>query len=152
VGRVVLASYVLLRRRQDGVERVLLQLRRGTGFMDGHWAASAAGHVEPGEHALDAAVREAAEELGIAVDPAHLEPLCAVHRPAGAGERGDERVDFFYCCRRWAGEPGRREPDRAADLRWFDLADLPAPAVPHEHRVLAGLRDGVLPAVLPPDR
>jgi 8-oxo-dGTP pyrophosphatase MutT (NUDIX family) len=138
----------VLRRREDGVERVLLQLRRGTGFMDGHWAVPAAGHVEPGEDAVSAAVREAAEEIGVGIARPDLRPLCAVHRTAPPRERGDERVDFFFECRRWAGEPRRREPDRAAELRWFDLAALPEPVVPHERVVLDGLRGGGLPAVL----
>lgn len=145
---VVPASYVLLRRREGGVERVLLQLRQGTGFMDGHWACSAAGHVEPGEDAVSAAVREAAEEIGVVLHRADLVPLCAVHRTAPPHERGDERVDFFFACRRWTGEPDRREPGRAAALRWFFLAALPEPVVPHERVVLEGLRAGELPAVL----
>ena len=145
---LVPASYVLLRRAEDGVEHVLLQLRRGTGYMDGHWAVSAAGHVEPGEDVVTAAVREAAEELGVVLDRADLVPLCAIHRTAVPHAPVDERVDFFFECRRWAGEPARQEPDKAADLRWFDLAALPDPVVPHELRVLDGLRRGGLPAIL----
>jgi hypothetical protein len=57
-------------------------------------------------------------------------------------------VDFFFECRRWAGEPRRREADKAAALRWFDLAALPDPVVPHERRVLEGLRRGDLPPLL----
>jgi 8-oxo-dGTP diphosphatase len=146
--QVVPASYVVLRRREDGVERVLLQLRRGTGFLDGHWAVSAAGHVEPGEDAVAAAVREAAEEIGVVLDRADLVPLCAVHRTAAPHEPVDERVDFFFECSRWTGRPQRREAHRAAELRWFDLAALPTPVVPHELRVLEGLRRGDLPPTL----
>ena len=56
---VVPASYVFLLR--DGITgpEVLLQLRQNTGYMDDHWAAAAAGHVERGETAYDAARREA---------------------------------------------------------------------------------------------
>ena len=72
---LVPAAYVyLLRpapdspRDRDGAAsastQVLLQLRRNTGYMDGFWVAGAAGHVEPGETARHAAVREAREELG----------------------------------------------------------------------------------------
>ena len=146
--QVVPASYVVLRRTEDGVERVLLQLRRGTGFMDGHWAVSAAGHVEPGEDAVSAAVREAAEELGVVLGRAALVPLCAVHRTTVPHEPVDERVDFFFQCRQWAGDPRRREADKAAELRWSDLAALPEPVVPHERRVLEGLRRGDLPPLL----
>ncbi|MEZ5085322.1 MAG: NUDIX domain-containing protein [Tessaracoccus sp.] len=41
---------------RDGT--VLLQLRQNTGYMDGHWTAGAAGHVEPGETAPQAAARD----------------------------------------------------------------------------------------------
>jgi ADP-ribose pyrophosphatase YjhB (NUDIX family) len=104
--------------------------------------------VEAGEDAVAAAVREAAEELGVVLDRADLVPLCAMHRTAGRSERGSERVDFFFACRRWTGEPRRREADKAAELRWFDLATLPEPVVPHELRVLEGLRRGDLPPLL----
>ena len=43
---MVPASYVYLLREVDGATEVLLQLRQGTPYMDGHWAAAAAGHVE----------------------------------------------------------------------------------------------------------
>jgi 8-oxo-dGTP diphosphatase len=145
--QVVPAAYVFLRREDDGAGQVLLQLRQGTGFMDGHWAAAAAGHVEAGESVLDAAAREAREELGIGIDPADLVPLCALHRTAAPHAPVDERVDFFFECRTWAGEPRTLEADKSADLRWFPLAALPDPVVPHERQVLTGLRDGDLPPI-----
>lgn len=145
--RVVPASYVLLLRGTGERTEVLLQLRAGTGFMDGHWAAAAAGHVEAGEDAAAAAVREAHEELGVTVDPADLVPLTAVHRTRRNGNPVDERVDFFFTCRRWAGEPRRAEDGKTAGLGWFALADLPADTVPHERAVLEALRDGGVAAV-----
>ena len=146
--QVVPAAYVFLRRTSDDVDQLLLQLREGTGYMDGHWAAAAAGHVEAGESVLDAAVREAAEELGIRIDPADLVPLCAMHRTVAPHGPIDERVDFFFECRRWAGTPRTQEADKSADLRWFDLAALPDPVVPHEHQVMTALRDGSLRAIV----
>jgi 8-oxo-dGTP pyrophosphatase MutT (NUDIX family) len=146
--QVVPAAYVLLRRTEDGVEQLLLQLRQGTGYMDGHWAAAAAGHVEAGESVLDAAVREAAEELGITIDPADLVPLCAMHRTVAPHGPIDERVDFFFECRRWAGTPRTQECDKSADLRWFDLDALPDPVVPHERQVMTALRGGSLRAIV----
>ena len=62
---VVPASYIYLLRESDRGTEVLLQLRQGTPYMDGHWAAAAAGHVERGETAHDAAHREALEELSL---------------------------------------------------------------------------------------
>ncbi len=126
---------------------MLLQLRSGTGFRDGFWAAAAAGHVELGEAAPDAARREAREELGVTIEPADLVPLITLHRTENTGEPVDERVDFFFTCRRWRGEPRRQEPERSADLRWFALDALPDPVVPHELRVLQSLRAGSTPVI-----
>ena len=139
---VVPAAYLYLLRHGS----VLLQRRAGTGFMDGHWAG-AAGHVEEGESAAEAALREAREELGVSVQDGDLLPLCAIHRRHSAAPV-DQRVDFFFGCSRWSGEPVLQEPHKADDLSWFDLPALPDPVVPHERVVLERLRADALPAVL----
>ncbi|EON22244.1 MULTISPECIES: NUDIX domain-containing protein [Nocardioides] len=134
---VVPASYVyLLRDGEDGSAEVLLQLRQGTTYMDGHWAAAAAGHVERGETAFVAAQREATEELGIT--DVELAFEFTMQRTQG-GEPIDERVDFFFTARAWAGEPRIVEPDKCGELRWCSLADLPQPMVPHEAYALDNL-------------
>ena len=139
---VVPAAYVFLLREGDGGTEVLLQLRQNTGYMDGHWAAAAAGHVEKGETAYDAARREAAEEVG--VTDLELEFVTAMQRTRG-GEPIDERIDFFFTCRSWSGEHRIVEPTKAAALEWFDLDALPDPVVPHELAVLQGLTTGIAP-------
>jgi 8-oxo-dGTP pyrophosphatase MutT (NUDIX family) len=139
--QVVPASYVIFRRD----ESVLLQLRQGTGYMDGHWASAAAGHVEASESAVQAAVREVREELGIVIDAEHLVALTAMHRTHGNGRAIDERVDFFFACTAWRGEPSMMEPTKTADLRWFHLDELPAAVVPHERYVFERLRTGLPP-------
>jgi 8-oxo-dGTP diphosphatase len=141
--RVVPAAYVFMRR----AEEVLLQLRDKTGYMDGYWAAAAAGHVELGESVFEAAVREALEEVGVTIDPTDLHPLCAMHRTHGNHDPEDERVDFFFDCRQWLGEPRILE-EKAVGLQWFALNALPDNVVPHERRVLDGLMDGSLDAVI----
>lgn len=139
---VVPAAYVFLLRGTDADTEVLLQLRGATGYMEHHWAAAAAGHVDRGETAYDAARREANEELGIT--DLDLEFLTSMHRTQ-LGAPIDERIDFFFAARRWDGEPRIREPLKALQLRWCPITDLPEPMVPHERRVLEGLREG-LPA------
>ncbi len=149
---VVPAAYVFLLRDvpSAGGTEVLLQLRSGTGYMDDHWAAAAAGHVEKGETVHEAAAREAVEELGIT--DLELVPVCAMQRtrpgPRGTAEPIDERVDYFFTSRTWTGEPRVVEPDKSAGLRWFGLDALPDPVVPHELQVLEALRAGAVPPVL----
>ncbi|WP_454044145.1 NUDIX hydrolase [Cellulosimicrobium sp. Marseille-Q8652] len=142
--RVVPAAYVLVRRDDE----LLLQLRRGTGYRDGHWATAAAGHVEAGESVLAAAVREAHEELGIVVSCADLRPLTTLHRGSPDGPAIEQRVDFFFETTRWTGTPELQEPDKAADLRWFRLGALPEPVVPHELHVMHALRGDLVPPVM----
>ncbi|WP_074788568.1 NUDIX domain-containing protein [Austwickia chelonae] len=145
---LVPAVYVIFRRRLDGQRQVLLQLRQGTGFMDGHWACGAAGHVEAGESFFGAAVREAAEELGVVIREEDLVPLTVVHRRHEDDQPVNQRVDVYFACDQWEGEFSLQEAHRAAELRWCELSDLPEPVVPHEHRVFRALAEGELPQVL----
>lgn len=136
-------SYVIFRRGGQ----VLLQLRQGTRYMDGHWGTAAAGHVEAGESAETAAVREAHEELGVRITAENLVPLTAMHRAQANGPAVAQRVDFFFSCEKWVGEPRIMEPDKAADLQWFPLDELPTQVVPHERFVLERLTVGLPPIV-----
>ncbi|ALE06773.1 DNA mismatch repair protein MutT [Arthrobacter sp. ERGS1:01] len=130
-------SYVIFRRG----DAVLLQLRQGTGHMDGHWATAAAGHVEAHESVAEAARREAREEIGVVIAAKDLLAITTMHRPA------EGRVDFFFSCESWSDEPRIMEPDKSAGLAWFDLDDLPGALVPHERYVLENLRAGLPPIV-----
>jgi 8-oxo-dGTP pyrophosphatase MutT (NUDIX family) len=138
--RVVPAAYVFLLRAGARGDEVLLQLRQHTGYMDDHWAAAAAGHLEPGETAYDAARREALEEIG--VSGLDLEFVTSMQRTQHA-DPIDERIDFFFTARTWTGEPRIVEPAKCAALDWFPLAALPDPVVPHERVILDGLGTGL---------
>ena len=145
---VVPAVYVFLLRppTPSGEREVLLQLRANTGFMDGYWSAACAGHVEQGESVYEAAAREAVEEVDIR--EIALSPLCAMQRRRDTGLPIDERVDYFFTATRWIGEPRIMEPEKCADIGWFDLDRLPSPVVPHERVVLEHLHAGVVPPIL----
>lgn len=137
---VIPAAYLYLRRDDE----VLLQLRQNTGFMDGRWAAAAAGHIELGETAATAICREADEELGIALHTGDLVPATVMQRTDGTATSREQRVDWFFTATVWAGRPDIREPRKCARIAWFPLADLPEPIPPHERLVLDGLAAGRL--------
>lgn len=134
---LVPAAYVALVRRDE----VLLQQRRNTGYKDGHWSFSAAGHVERDESVAAAAVREVYEELGVRICEADLDPLCTVHRRENERDRG-QRVDFYFTVSRWEGEPVVMEAHRSGGLLWAPLADLPEPLVPVDAVALRMLATG----------
>lgn len=123
----VLATHLLLTRGQT----LLLIRRANTGWMDGHWSLPA-GHVEAGESAVAATCREADEEVGVAIDPAHLLLAHTMHRSSDA-----PRIDLFFTASRWSNEPHNREPERCDGLMWADPGALPEPMVPYVARAIA---------------
>ncbi|MCE1180490.1 MAG: NUDIX domain-containing protein [Micrococcales bacterium] len=140
---LVPASYVYLLRSTPDGDEVLLQQRADTGYMDGHWVSGAAGHVEPGETAVLAAVREAEEELGVRVAPADLTLLTVMQRRRGE-KPIEQRVDWFWSARVWEGEPRIVEPHKCSGLAWFPFTALPEPIPGYEQIVLCGIETGEL--------
>jgi 8-oxo-dGTP pyrophosphatase MutT (NUDIX family) len=144
---LVAAAYVVLLRPAAEGEQVLLLRRAGTGYRDGHWAV-VAGHVDPGESVVEAALRETQEEAGVRVVPDDLVPLTAVHRYWPGVDQVEQRIDLFFTARRWTGEPRLVEPDKADAVGWFPLDALPEPTVPHERLVLDTLAAGARPPAI----
>jgi 8-oxo-dGTP diphosphatase len=103
----------------DSAGRALLGLRHNTGLLDGHYNLPA-GHVEEGESVIDAAIREAQEELGITIEPEDLEFAHVMHSPLSGG-----RASFFFRVRQWKGIPVNGEPHKCKKLQWFALDQLP---------------------------
>lgn len=128
------AVYLLL---LDGDEVLLLQ-RQNTGHRDGEYSL-VAGHIDEGEAATEAMVREAREEVGIEIDRSALEPVHVIHR--NAGERA--YVDIFFACEEWAGEVRNKEPEKCAGIAWYDRSDLPANTVPYVEQAIEKTSESV---------
>lgn len=138
---VVPAAYLVLTREGPSGTEVLLQLRGATGYMEGWWACAAAGHVEAGEAADVAVCREAAEELGLTIEVGQVSLAAVLQRGCVLGGPVEQRLDLFFTAANVVGEPVITELDKAVDLRWWPLSDLPERTVPHERQVLEHLRD-----------
>ena len=113
-------------------DELLLTQRRGQ-YGDGMWHLPS-GKLDPGESVLDAAVREAEEEVGVLVDPVDLRHVHTVH-VAGSGPV--PRLGLFFDTHRWCGEPVNREPEKCSAIKWFRRDQLPEDVIPYP---LAGIR------------
>lgn len=124
--QAAVAVYALL-RRGDG--HILLLRRAGSGFHDGELSLPA-GHVEEGESALGAVVREVAEELLVTVEPGHCRLALTGH--SGPERPGDDAyIDLFFTVDRWSGEPAVGEPAKCEELVWIAEDHLPGDTVPY---------------------
>jgi 8-oxo-dGTP diphosphatase len=100
-------------------ENVLLGRRANTGYGDGAYEPPSSRLTER-ETIVEAAIRVAAAQTGIVLDPARVSLAHVMHDVSGAG-----RIAFFLTADGWDGEVG----DVAAsysDLAWFPLRSLPA--------------------------
>lgn len=117
-------------------EKICLLRRMNTGYRDGELTVPA-GHLDGGETVIDAAAREALEEVGLMLDSQDIEFSSVMHR-----NEDEERVDFFLKVRRWDGEPFNAEPDKCSEVLWADLKHLPADTIPYVVQGIANHLNG----------
>ena len=111
--------------------RVLLAQRRAEAHHGGLWEFPG-GKIEPGERPEAALVREAAEELGIAIDAARLTPVGFASEPLGARHL----VLLLYSTDHWEGDP---QPLDADALDWVRPEEIDAETMPPADRPLVAL-------------
>ena len=115
--------------------RVLL-VQRGKMPDAGLWGFPG-GHVELGETALEAAVRELREETGVIAEPLrYLTNIDVIQ-----GQPGAVRVHYLLAavlCRYVSGDPVAA--DDAMDARWLEFAEIDAATLPMSARVAEVLR------------
>jgi 8-oxo-dGTP pyrophosphatase MutT (NUDIX family) len=61
-----------------------------------NWRGKPSGHLEEGESVIDGAVREAGEEVGVAIDPSDLTFVHVVHYRAPGGEGSHDSCPSTY--------------------------------------------------------
>jgi 8-oxo-dGTP diphosphatase len=118
----------------DREGRVLVQKRPMGKMMAGLWEFPG-GKVEPDETPEAALIRELAEELGIVVNPAQLEPAAFASEPLA----GRHLLLLLYICRAWDGTPRALH---AEELLWcvpeaLHALDMPPADLPLIGRLIA---------------
>lgn len=144
------AGILLYRQTALGVE-VLLILPGGPYWRrrnDGAWQIPK-GAIEPGETAIEAAVRELREELGVVLETMP-EPLCTVRQAGG------KRVEAFAAERDWdvadlvSNEISIEWPPRSGrmmtvpevgEARWFPINEADAAMLASQRPMLDALRE-----------
>jgi len=119
--KMPVASHLLLMRENE----ILLHLRKNSSF-EGLYSVIA-GHLNGGESATEAMIREAKEEAGIDISREDLKVATVSH--SNANNR--ELVQFFFICNKWSGEITNMEPDKCGELKFFSLDNLPENIVPY---------------------
>lgn len=109
----------LMRRNPDNTVWVLLG-RKKLGFGTGQ-IVGLGGHVEPGESARDAAVREAREEAGVQLVAGELRAAGQVLFQFPAKPKWNQRVELFIAWQ-WSGEIA--ESDEIEPV-WHTVSMLP---------------------------
>ncbi|WP_346878863.1 MULTISPECIES: NUDIX hydrolase [unclassified Clostridium] len=117
------AIFPIILQAKDDTIQILLHRRKNTGYQDGKWDIAASGHVDEGETAKMAVVRECAEELGIDVKIKDLSFVHLSHRVSNTG--GRTYYDIYFVVNKYHGIPKVIEPDKCSELRWFKIDDLP---------------------------
>ncbi len=126
--KFVAAAHLFLIK--DG--KILLLRRFNTGYEDGNYSVPA-GHIDGGERAVKAMIRETIEETGITINEDQLRMVHVMHRKST-----EERIDFFFEATQWQGEPKIIETNKCDDLNWFTVNQLPPNMVPY---VRAGIEN-----------
>jgi 8-oxo-dGTP diphosphatase len=109
-------------RKQD---KIAFLLRSNTDWMNGHYGLPA-GKVEKDESFRAAAVREAKEEVGVAIKPEDLKFVFVTYRH----EESSDWINIVFEALTWEGDLYNAEPDVHGELVWFDPKDLPENMVP----------------------
>lgn len=117
---------------KDG--KTLLAKRKGS-HAEGSYG-SCSGHVEFGESPVEAAKREAMEELGIEIGNVEFASCTNLHKD------GKQYIDVSFTAEIVSGEPRICEPDRVESLDWYDLESLPEPLFEPVAIVLEAVKTG----------
>ena len=115
------AVFPIIIKSNEAGKKILLHRRQNTGYQDGKLDIAASGHVDKNETAIEAAVRECREELGINVNTVDLTFVHLQHRFS------TDRIyyDIYFTVNNFQGKPSIMEPHKCSELIWCCFNNLP---------------------------
>lgn len=122
-------AYLLLRKK----ENFLFSLRKNTSYFDGCYGL-VSGHVEDGESASVAIIREAKEEANITIYPENIKVVHIMHRKTDRFN-----IDIFFECMSWENELLNLEPNKCAGLNFFNIESLPDNLIPYIGQAISNI-------------
>lgn len=132
-----LSSVYLIIRNERG--EILLQRRQGTKLWPG-FLALPAGHIDEGENAYEAVIREAREELGIEISLDSIIDTFVVNR------RNRSLVpyyDVYFEIDSYIGQVKINEPEKCSQLVWCDINNLPEDMIDFEIEAIKNNQMGI---------
>lgn len=131
---------IILMKNNEDIE-ILLHRRKNTGYEDGKWDIAGSGHVDEGETAKMAVIRECAEELGIDVKISDLSFAHLSHRVSN--KFGRTYYDIYFIVNNHEGTPKIMESNKCSELKWFKINDLPNDIIDIRKIVLDNYRNNI---------
>lgn len=120
-------------------EEVLLQRRQGTKLWAG-FLALPAGHIDKGENAYDAVVREGKEELGIEISIDNIVDVFVVNR---RNKSLLPYYDIYFEIDKYKGEIKICEPEKCSELVWCCINKLPSDMIDFEKEAIKNNQNGI---------
>ena len=115
------AVFPVVIKNNETEPQILLHRRQNTGYQDGKWDIAGSGHVDEGETAQVAVIRECKEELGIDVKLSDVTFIHLSHRLS----KDRTYYDIYFLINAYDGIPQIMEPNKCSELEWFSINNLP---------------------------
>lgn len=132
-----LSSIYLIIKNKEG--EILLQRRQGTKLWPG-FLALPAGHLDVGEDAYEAAIREAKEELNIDIKVDNISDVFVVNRK---NKSLLPYYDVYFELNGYNGKIKINEPNKCSELVWFSINSLPEDMIEFEKIALNNYLNGI---------
>ncbi|MBD3231830.1 NUDIX domain-containing protein [Candidatus Dependentiae bacterium] len=101
--------------------QILLLKRKNTGWQDNKYSVPA-GKLDGNETVMQAAVREAKEEIGLNIKIDNSDVIHVLHKK---NDDNEETIDFFIKVNNWKNTPKNMEPHKCEELKWNPINNLP---------------------------